>query len=118
MRRPIVLGGIVATPLGDKIRKLRKAQKMSMETLAVEADMSKSYLWELENSDDANPTVDKLERLAAVLNTTAEHLVSNEQLDQPADAFDKAFFRNYKSLKPETKQQLLEILKTLKKPQG
>ena len=32
--------------------------------------------------------------------------------------FDKAFFRNYKNLKPETKHQLLEILKTLKKTQG
>ena len=38
--------------------------------------------------------------------------------DQPEDAFDKAFFRNYKTLKPETKHQLLEILKTLKKTQG
>ena len=106
------------SPLGDKIRKLRKAQKMSMETLADQADMSKSYLWELENSDEANPTMDKLERLAAELNTTAEHLAYNEQSDQPVDAFDKAFFRNYKSLKPETKHQLLEILKTLKKTQG
>ena len=108
----------MATPLGDKIRKLRKAQKMSMETLAAEADMSKSYLWEIENSGEANPTIDKLERLASVLSTTAEFLVTNEQMDQPADAFDKAFFRNYKTLKPETKHQLLEILKTLKKPQG
>lgn len=108
----------MATPVGDKIRKLRKAQKMSIDFVAKEADMSKSYLWELENSDDANPTMDKLERLAAVLNTTAEHLAFNEQADQPVDAFDKAFFRNYKSLKPETKQQLLEILKTLKKTQG
>ncbi len=108
----------MATPVGDKIRKLRKALKMSMETLATEADMSKSYVWELENSDDANPTMDKLERLATVLNTTAEFLAYNEQADQPVDAFDKAFFRNYKTLQPATKQQLLEILKTLKKTQG
>lgn len=108
----------MATPVGDKIRKLRKEQKLSMEALAAQADMSKSYLWELENSDDANPTMDKLAQLAAVLDTTPEYLAQNEQADQPEDAYDKAFFRNYKSLKPETKQQLLEILKTLKKSQG
>ena len=108
----------MATPVGDKIRKLRKEQKLSMESLAAEADMSKSYLWELENSDEANPTMEILARIAAVLHTTPEYLTQNEQADQPEDAYDKAFFRNYKSLKPETKQQLLEILKTLKKSQG
>ena len=52
------------------------------------------------------------------MNVTPEFLAHNEQADQPEDAFDKAFFRNYKTLKPETKHQLLEILKTLKKTQG
>ncbi len=108
----------MATPLGEKIRKLRKEQKLSMEALAAAADMSKSYLWELENSDDANPTMDKLASIAAVLNTTPEFLAHNEQNDKPEDAFDKAFFRNYKTLDPGTKLQLLEILKTLKKTPG
>ena len=91
---------------------------MSMEALAAAADISKSYLWELENNDDANPTMDKVTRLAAVLDVTPEFLAQNPLADEPVDAFDKAFFRNYKTLKPETKQQLLEILKTLKKTQG
>lgn len=107
----------MATPLGEKIRKLRRDQKMSMEALAAAAEMSKSYVWELENNDDANPTLDKVARIAAVLNTTPEFLAHNEQSDKPEDAFDKAFFRNYKTLPPETKQQLLEILNTLKKTQ-
>ena len=108
----------MATPLGEKIRKLRREQKMSMDTLASKAEMSKSYLWELENSDVANPTMEILTRIAAELLVTPEHLANDAQADQPADEFDKAFFRNYKGLKPETKQQLLEILKTLKKTQG
>lgn len=108
----------MATPLGEKIRKLRRERKMSLEALASAAGMSKSYLWELENNDDANPTLEKLASIATVLHVTPEYLAHDEQADQPEDAFDKAFFRNYKTLKPETKQQLLEILKTLKKTQG
>jgi transcriptional regulator with XRE-family HTH domain len=108
----------VATPLGEKIRKLRRDKKLSLEALAAAAEMSKSYLWELENNDDANPTMDKVSRIAAVLEVTPEFLAHDKQADTPQDAFDKAFFRNYKSLRPETKQQLLEILKTLKKTQG
>ena len=60
----------MATPLGDKIRKLRRDRKMSMEALAAAAEMSKSYVWELENNDDANPTMDKVARLAKVLDVT------------------------------------------------
>lgn len=108
----------MATPLGEKIRKLRREKKLSMDALASLADMSKSYLWELENSDDVNPTKEKIARIAAELDTTPEFLFNDPQADEPEDAFDKAFFRNYKNLKPETKQQLLEILKTLKKTQG
>jgi transcriptional regulator with XRE-family HTH domain len=108
----------VATPLGEKIRKLRRDKKMSMDALAAAAEMSKSYLWELENNEDANPTMDKVARIAVVLDVTPEYLAHDEQADAPQDAFDKAFFRNYKTLKPETKHQLLEILKTLKKTQG
>lgn len=107
----------MATPLGEKIRKLRRERKMSMEALATAAEMSKSYLWELENNDDANPTMDKVACLAKVLDVTPEFLAHDEQADTPQDAFDKAFFRNYKGLQPETKQQLLEILNTLKKTQ-
>ncbi len=80
--------------------------------------MSKSYLWELENSDVANPTMEILTRISAELQVTPEFLANDAQADQPSDEFDKAFFRNYKGLKPATKQQLLEILKTLKKTQG
>ena len=108
----------MATPLGDKIRRLRREQKLSLDALAATAGMSKSYLWELENNDDANPTMEKLASIAAALHVTPEFLAHIEQADQPEDAFDKAFFRNYKTLKPETKHQLLEILKTLKKTQG
>ena len=107
----------MATPLGEKIRKLRRERKMSLEALAGAAEMSKSYLWQLENNNDANPTMDKVASLAKVLDVTPEFLAHDEQADTPQDAFDKAFFRNYKSLKPETKQQLLEILNTLKKTQ-
>ena len=105
----------MATPLGEKIRKLRQEKKLGLDALAAEAKMSKSYLWELENKDDANPTMDKVAQIAAVLHVTPEFLANDAQADTPEDAFDKAFFRNYKTLKPETKQQLLEILKTLKK---
>lgn len=103
------------TPLGDKIRKLRKDKSMSLDALAEAADMSKSYLWELENRDTANPTMDKVAKIATVLGVTPEFLTNDEQSDVTNTVADKAFFRKYEKLPPETKKQLQDILKVIQK---
>lgn len=103
------------TPLGEKIRKLRKQKGKSLDALAEAADTSKSYLWELENRDTANPTMDKVARIAAVLEVTPEFLADDEQTDVSDNVVDKAFFRKYEKLSPETKKQLQDILKVIQK---
>ncbi len=50
----------VPSPLGDKIRALRKQKKLSLEQLAELTDSSKSYIWELENKDDPKPSAEKI----------------------------------------------------------
>lgn len=103
------------TPLGDKIRKLRKEKHLSLDALAESAEMSKSYLWELENRDTANPTMDKVARIATVLGVTPEFLTNDEQSDVTDSVADKAFFRKYEKLSPETKKKLQDILKVIQK---
>ena len=56
--------------LGEKIRALRKLKKLSLEQLAELTESSKSYLWKLENKDAPKPSVEKLARIAAVLEVT------------------------------------------------
>ncbi|WP_264086481.1 helix-turn-helix domain-containing protein [Pseudomonas sp. PS1(2021)] len=48
---------------------------MSLEQLAVLTDSSKSYLWELENRDKPNPSLDKVTKIATALNLTPEALL-------------------------------------------
>ena len=62
------------SPLGDKLRALRQQKKLSLEQLAELTDSSKSYIWELENRDDPNPSADKISKLAAALDVTTEFL--------------------------------------------
>ncbi len=47
------------SPLGEKIRALRKQKKLSLEQLAELTDSSKSYIWELENKDDPKPSANR-----------------------------------------------------------
>lgn len=101
------------TPLGDKIRKLRKEQGYSLDGLADATEMSKSYLWELENRDTANPTMEKVAKLAETLGVTPEFLLDNDETDPSEAVADRAFFRKYQKLSTPTKQKLQEILKVL-----
>ncbi len=98
------------SPLGDKIRTLRKQKKLSLDQLADLTDSSKSYIWELENKDDPNPSADKIAKIAVVLEVTTEFLLSNSSASPDEEVVDQAFFRKYKSMPDDTKKRLRKIL--------
>jgi transcriptional regulator with XRE-family HTH domain len=105
----------VPTPLGTKIRQLRKEKGLSLDQLAAIAETSKSYLWELENRETANPTMDKVAKIAAKLGVTPEFLLNDEETEPSEDVADQVFFRKYKKLPSPTKKQIQDILKVIQK---
>lgn len=58
---------------GIKLQQLRKRHGWSLQKLADITGSSKSYMWELENSKEANPGGHKLCIIAAALNTPAPY---------------------------------------------
>jgi len=103
----------MSSPLGEKIRSLRKQRGLSLEQLAELTVSSKSYIWELENKDNPKPSAEKIARIAEVLKVTTEFFM-NDRITEPAPSEeDKAFFRKYRGLTPETKKKLDEILKII-----
>jgi len=103
----------VPTPLGIKIRQLRKEQGLSLDQLAAMAETSKSYLWELENRETANPTMDKVSKIAEKLGVTAEFLLNDKQEGHSVEDADKAFFRKYQKLPSPTKKKIQDILNVI-----
>lgn len=101
------------SPLGQKLRAVRRQKKISLDRLAELTDSSKSYLWELENKDTTNPSVEKISRLAAALEVTTDFLMSEAASDPDAEVIDEAFFRKYKTMPETTKRRLRKILDTL-----
>lgn len=96
--------------LGEKIRALRKQKKLSLEQLAVLTDSSKSYIWELENKDEPNPSAEKIARIAAELEVTTEFLLSGSVGAPDETVIDEAFFRKYKRMSEFDKKKIRRIL--------
>ena len=98
------------SPLGDKIRVLRKQKKLSLEQLAELTDSSKSYIWELENKDDPKPSAEKVDKIAAVLDVTMEFLLTESATTPDEEVLDEAFCRKYKNMSEPDKKKIRKIL--------
>lgn len=99
------------SPIGEKIRARRTQLEMSLDDLATATGSSKGYLWELENRDKANPSADKIIKIAKALGVTAEFLLDyTPDVEPEAGVLDEAFFRRYKNLDPKRKEKVQKFL--------
>ncbi|MBD8122893.1 helix-turn-helix transcriptional regulator [Pseudomonas lutea] len=100
----------MASSLGKKIGARRRELGMSLDRLAELTESSKSYLWELENRDKPNPSLDKLNSIALALNITPETLLGNSAETPQQEETDSAFFRKYQALEEADKKRLRRIV--------
>jgi len=84
--------------LAERLTEFRKKRKMSLVALAQEADISKAYLWQLENEENKQPSAEILYRIASALGVTIADL-----LDKPV----KVATTNREDL-PDTLRQLID----------
>ncbi len=104
----------MTTPLGEKIRSLRKGKGYTLDVLADLTGSSKSYIWELENKNPPRPSADKIAKIAAALDVTADYLMDpTENLDVPQNATDMAFYRKYRKMDPVTKDKIRRMMELL-----
>lgn len=103
------------TQLGEKLRALRKERKLTLEQLATQAKLSKSYLWELENRESQRPSAEKLTALADVLGVSAAYFLEEDIREPEEKHLDDAFFRGYQQLDQSGKEALRKVLEAFKK---
>ena len=73
----------ISVKLGQKIVSLRKKKNITQETLALEADISVSYMRAIDYGE-ANPTIQVLQKLADALDVPLSELL--ETSDTPTSA--------------------------------
>ena len=103
--------------LGQKIRSIRKHKERTLRSVAAEAQVSIAYLSKIEH-DEANPTLEVLERLAKVLGLSLEEMTTG--LDANVDHLHdmpeslREFIDEYQGkfnelLEPDWQKMLLSI---------
>jgi transcriptional regulator with XRE-family HTH domain len=99
--------------VGEQIRRLRTDKKLTLDKLAEDAGLSKSYLWELENKNPPRPSAEKLAGLAKALGVTVDFLMGADSDQDLVTAQDRAFFREYQQMTPAMKEKLRQMKKLL-----
>jgi transcriptional regulator with XRE-family HTH domain len=80
----------VALLLGENIKNIRKSKKMSINKLSKMSGISLGYLSDLENNNAKNPTMEKLQSIATVLEVKIGDLLnSDEKLDIAISSINK-----------------------------
>ncbi|MER8536861.1 helix-turn-helix domain-containing protein [Mesorhizobium sp. M1005] len=100
----------MSSPLGTKIRDLRKQKGYTLDKLAELTDSSKSYIWELENKNPPRPSAEKVARIASVLGVTSDYLVDVTSSVTVEDAADQAFYRKYRDMDTSTKDKIRRMV--------
>ena len=100
----------MSTTLGEKIHRLRKDKRLSLEKLGELTESSKSYIWELENKNPPRPSADKIAKIASVLGVTADYLVDTRESEPAPNVVDEAFFRKYRNMPAPTKEKIRQLV--------
>ena len=98
------------SPLGEKIRALRKQNDLSLEQLAELTESSKSYIWELENKDDPKPSAEKISKISAALKVPTDFLITESMVTPDEAVLDEALFRKFRAMSEADKKKIRKII--------
>lgn len=102
--------GINVDQLGKRLRQLRELDGKSLSGLALEADVSKSYLAKLEKGEIENPGLKTLQSVASALGITLSELIPSTQGGVSAGSELGGPVAEYEDLLADLPQSLKEFL--------
>ncbi|WJN45969.1 helix-turn-helix transcriptional regulator [Priestia aryabhattai] len=71
--------------IGDRIKDMRLQKRYSITRLAEKAQISKSYLSQIEKGSNSNPSLQMLHKIAASLGTSVDYLIDETNEHTEAD---------------------------------
>ncbi|WP_338471776.1 helix-turn-helix domain-containing protein [Niallia sp. XMNu-256] len=72
--------------IGNRVKKLRQEKKLSLSEFAEKAGVAKSYLSSLERNLQTNPSIQFLEKIAAVLGVPVHNIIHEQPNKENLDS--------------------------------
>lgn len=72
--------------IGDRIKEMRLQKRYSITRLAEKAQISKSYLSQIEKGSNSNPSLQMLHKIVASLGTSVDYLIDETHEHIEADS--------------------------------
>lgn len=102
-----------ASLVGERIRKIRKEEGLSLELFALRCDMNAAYVGHIERGVQ-NPTLNTLERICKGLDISVEDLFIDKSATVDMNTAALQYFSQItRDLSPEQFHQLLNIIKEI-----
>lgn len=105
------------TQLALNLKRLRMAQKLSLQELADKIEASKAHIWDLETGRSKNPSIELLTALAKALKVSVSDLVGENPTGSDEDPQIVAMYRELKDLTPEDRQVIQSVIDGFRKRQ-
>ncbi len=86
----------VGMTIARNAKGLRKALRMTLQEVADRGGLAKSYIWEIENGKNTNPSIAVLSKLCGALGCSLDQIVGREVYMKP-------------SLRPEAMRIAVEV---------
>jgi transcriptional regulator with XRE-family HTH domain len=100
--------------IGEKVIKLRKSRGLSQEQLALRADITPTYLGQIERNIK-NPTVKIIENICNSLGVSLSEFFSDSTCYDCADDINLQIISQISDYSKEEKKMVLQIIKSLSK---
>ena len=109
--------------VGDKLRALRKQNKLTLKDLSLKTNLSISFISDIENKR-RNPSIDNLKILANTLNVSVSELLDEKPSAPKANKVNnnnnnnddddlRRIERARNKMNPEQKEKMMDILRTV-----
>ena len=95
--------------IGNRIKELRKSRHFSTLEMSIKAQISQSYLYELENNNKA-PSLDTLEKICAALHVGLADFFDENIPELPPIEDEDPFTRRYYQLSPAHRKILDKLI--------
>lgn len=100
---------------GEKLRRVRTDQNVTLEGLADAIGSSKAYVWQLENKKNAKPSAALLLKISNFLGQSPDFFLDDAVDEATESQLDDALFRTISRLSEDDKRVIEKVASSLRR---